>query len=192
MLGYASLAAETGGEHHPNLPATNDLIYGTLAFLLLYLLLAKLVFPRVNKLLDERAANIEGKLERAERDRRQAIALRDRYAEQLERAREEAASLVEEGRRRGEETRKEIIARAEQEAARTLRRAEDQIALERARAVGDVRRDVGQLAVELAGRIVGESMDGERQRRLVDRFIDQLEQPVPNGSRPTSGEGVRG
>ena len=91
MLGYASLAAEAGGEHNPILPATNELIYGTLAFLLLYLLMAKLVFPRVNKLLDERAANIEGKLERAERDRREAIALRDRYAEQLERAREEAA-----------------------------------------------------------------------------------------------------
>jgi F-type H+-transporting ATPase subunit b len=41
----------------------------------------------------------------------------------------------------------------------------------------ELRSEVGRLAVELASRIVGESLDDEaRQRRTVDRFLDELEQ----------------
>jgi F-type H+-transporting ATPase subunit b len=42
--------------------------------------------------------------------------------------------------------------------------------------VNQLRGEVGSLATELASRIVGESLDDdERQRRVVDRFISELE-----------------
>jgi F-type H+-transporting ATPase subunit b len=166
-------AAEEG-HGNPILPETNELIYGTIAFLVLFFLLSRFVFPRVNALLDERARNIEGKLEQAERDRQEATELLASYREQLRRARGEAAQLVEEGRRRGEETRKQTIAKAEADAARIISRAEEEILRERDRAVAEARRDVGMLAVELAGRIIGESVDAEVQQRMVDRFMDEL------------------
>jgi F-type H+-transporting ATPase subunit b len=176
----AQEAAQEGGEHaaeaphNPLLPQFGELVYGIIAFLILYFLLRKFVFPGLNTMLEERSSQIEGKLEQAERDRREAQELRDRYREQLERAREEADRIVEAARRRGEETRKEIIAKAEADAARKLEQADAQITVERDRAIGEVRRDVGALAVQLAERIVGESMDGERQRRVVERFVEAL------------------
>jgi F-type H+-transporting ATPase subunit b len=166
-------AAEEG-HGNPILPEANELIYGTIAFLVLFFLLSRFVFPRVNALLEERAANIEGKLEQAERDRQEAAALLASYKEQLGNAREEATRIVEEGRRRGEEARREIIAKAESDAERLGTRAREEIQRERDRAVAEVRRDVGTLAVELAGRIIGESVDAELQQRMVDRFIDEM------------------
>jgi hypothetical protein len=45
--------------------------------------------------------------------------------------------------------------------------------------------------VVLAERIVGESMDGERQQRVVARFVAELGagQPAPAGSAASNGEG---
>jgi F-type H+-transporting ATPase subunit b len=188
------LAAEEGGTHNPLFPQPEELIWGTVAFLILFGLLSRFVFPAFNKMLEERRANIEGKLEQAERDRREAQELRDRLRAQLERARDEADRIIEEARRRGEERRAELVARAEAEAARKLAQAEEQIATERERAIGEVRRDVGELAVVLAERIVGESMDGERQQRVVARFVEELgtAQPARAGSATTNGEGRTG
>ena len=40
-----------------------------------------------------------------------------------------------------------------------------------------LRAEIGTLAVELASRVVGESLESEaRQRRTVDRFLEQLEE----------------
>jgi F-type H+-transporting ATPase subunit b len=50
--------------------------------------------------------------------------------------------------------------------------------------VASLRSEVGTLATALAGRIVGESLDDEaRQRRVVDRFLAELETQGADGSR---------
>ena len=42
--------------------------------------------------------------------------------------------------------------------------------------MAELRREVGGLAVQLASRIVGESLEDEaRQRRTVERFLDNLD-----------------
>jgi F-type H+-transporting ATPase subunit b len=66
---------------------------------------------------------------------------------------------------------------AQAEAARITSSAQQQITAERQQAVVQLRTDVGRLATDLASRIVGESLEDEaRQRRVVDRFLDELEQ----------------
>jgi len=50
-----------------------------------------------------------------------------------------------------------------------------------------LRTDVGAMAVDLASRVVGESLeDVARQRRIVERFIEGLEQP--DGARPDADQ----
>ena len=69
---------------------------------------------------------------------------------------------------------------AQAEARRIVDAAEAQIAAERQQALASLRAEVGTLATELASRIVGESLaDTARQNRMVDRFLDELEQ-VPS------------
>jgi F-type H+-transporting ATPase subunit b len=167
--------AQAEEEKNILLPALGELIVGSIAFLVVFVFMARYAWPRISSTLAERTQNIEGKLDQAERDRAEAQTLLARYREQLDRAHGEAAEIVEEGRRRGAEARREIVGRAEQESARILARGEEQLRVERERAIAEVRRDVGQLAVLLATRIIGESLDAERQQALVDRFIDEIE-----------------
>ena len=91
-------------------------------------------------------------------------------------ARREAAQL----RAEAEEQRREIIAGASAEAgaraAEIISRGQARLAAERQQAIGQLKADLGNAATDLAELILAEALaDDERQRRLIDRFLSQVE-----------------
>lgn len=50
-------------------------------------------------------------------------------------------------------------------------RAAAEIEAEKTRAIADLRSEVADLALAAAGRVVGETMSDDRQRRLVQEFL---------------------
>ena len=170
------LAQEAAQEEsrNPIFPATNELVWGTIAFLLLLFLMYRTVFPSINKAYKDRRANIEGKLEQAEREREEAEQLLEHYRRRLRDAEDETQRILEEARSNAERVRRDLLAKAEGDAGRELDRARQAIRAERDQAIRQLRNEVGTLAVELATRVVGDSLDRERQLRLVDEYIDEL------------------
>ena len=180
---------------NPILPAANELIWGAVAFFILLFLMYRTVWPGVTKAYQDRRANIEGKLEQAEKDRDEAEELLEKYRERLAAAEDETQRILEEARANAERVRKDLLAKAEADAGRQLERARQAIRSERDQAIRQLRGEVGTLAVELATRVVGESLDRERQLRLVDRYIDQLGDQTQAGaltSRREDGSGGAG
>jgi len=180
---------------NPILPAWNELIWGAVAFFVLLFLMYRTVWPQVNKAYQDRRANIEGKLEQAEKERAEAEKLLERYKERLAAAEDETQRILEEARANAERVRKDLLAKAEADGERQLERARQAIRSERDQAIRQLRGEVGTLAVELATRVVGESLDRERQLRLVDRYIDQLGDQTQAGaltSRREDGSGGAG
>jgi len=180
---------------NPILPAANELIWGAVAFFVLLFLMYRTVWPQVNKAYQDRRANIEGKLEQAEKDRDESERLLERYKQRLAAAEDETQRILEEARANAERVRKELLAKADADAERQLERARLAIRSERDQAIRQLRGEVGTLAVELATRVVGESLDQERQLRLVDRYIDQLGDQTQAGaltSRREDGSGGAG
>jgi F-type H+-transporting ATPase subunit b len=164
------------------LPATNELVWGTVAFILFLLLLWRAgVWRRLGQAMEDRATRIRTDLEKAEEARKEAEALVEQRRRQLGQARSEAAAIVDEARQRAEDIRREMLARAEAESQRIIESARQEIDAERARAARELRREVGRLAVDVAERIVGGSLDGERQMALVDRYIEELSSQSSNG-----------
>jgi len=160
---------------NPLIPHWPELIIGSIAFLIVFALLAKVLMPRISATLAERTDAIEGGLKRAEDAQDEAKRVLAQYRAQLadarheaarirEQANEEAAQIVAQGRADGAAERERIIATASA-----------QIEADRQQAVTALRAEVGSLAVDLASRIVGESLTDEaRQSRLVDRFLGEL------------------
>jgi F-type H+-transporting ATPase subunit b len=171
MLHVLVLAAE---EKNPILPDAAELIYGTIAFLLVFAVLAKFAFPAINKMLAERSGKIQGDLEKAEEARTQAQTELADYREQLVGARDEANRIIEEARKTADQLRRDLAAKAEQEAQATVVRAQEEIRAERDRVFQELRGQVGEIAVELAGRVVGRSLDASAHERLIDEYIDEV------------------
>lgn len=169
------LAAEGAEEEQLQLlPEIPELVWGTLAFALLMAFMFRFAFPRINALLDERAAAIQGQIEEAESQRQEAERLRRQYEEQLADARNQAGQIVEDARGDAERVRRDLIDRAEQEAEGIVNRALEDAQASRARVVSDLRNQVALASVELAGRIVQRELDPERHRDLVDQYINEL------------------
>ena len=180
------LAAE--GEPSPLLPHMSELIVGIIAFGLLYLFLRAKVFPIFEKTFAARRDAIEGGMERAKTAEEEAKETLAQYREQLADARHEAARLREQAREQGTAIIAEMREQAQSEARRLTEQAHQQIEADRVQAVTSLRAQVGTLATDLAGRIVGESLeDDARQRRVVDRFLDELEARADEQSGATAG-----
>jgi F-type H+-transporting ATPase subunit b len=164
-------------QQDPLIPSLPELIIGTICFVLVFGILGKVFMPRIQKMLAERTELIEGGLARSEEAQSQAKDLLDQYRQQLDDARREAARLREEAREQGAQIIAEMRDQAQAEARRITDAAQSQIEAERQQALTSLRAEVGTLATELASRIVGESLaDQARQSRMVDRFLDELEQ----------------
>jgi F-type H+-transporting ATPase subunit b len=165
------------GSQNPLVPNPTELITGLIAFFIVFGVLAKLILPRAQKMLEERTDQIEGGLKRAEDAQADAARLLEQYRAQLAEARHEAARLREEAREQGAQIKEELRQQGEAERQRLVESANVQIQADRQQAVTSLRAEIGALSVELASRVVGESLESEaRQRRIVDRFLEQLEE----------------
>jgi F-type H+-transporting ATPase subunit b len=169
---------------NPLVPNLTELIVGAVTFGIIFFALWKVLIPRLNKTLEERTDKIEGGLQRAEEAQAEANATLARYREQLAEARHEAARLREEAREQGAQIIAEMREQAQAEARRLVDAAHAQIEADRQQAVQSLRTEVGGLAVDLASRVVGESLTDEaRQRRIVERFLDELDQQAERATR---------
>lgn len=171
-------ASEQGGwaNAYPIIPLPGELIFGIIAFAILYWIVAKKVVPRLETMYAERAAAIEGQIEEADKANAEAAELLEQYKAQLAESRAEASKIREDARAEGAQIMAELREKAQADAERIVASAHAQIAAERQQAVISLRAEVGTLATELASKVVGESLEDEaRQRRTVERFLADLE-----------------
>jgi F-type H+-transporting ATPase subunit b len=158
----------------PLLPAKNEIIWGSLAFLVLLGAMWKYGVPAVRNMEQAREDRIRTDLEGAEKAHAEADAEKAQYLAQIADAKNESGRLIEEARQAAESVRTDLIARAETEANEIRARAQADIANQRDQAMAQLRTDVASLSIDLAGRIVERNLDSDTNRQLVDSFIDQV------------------
>ncbi|MGZ4625867.1 MAG: F0F1 ATP synthase subunit B [Kineosporiaceae bacterium] len=185
----AVVAASSDPNEYPILPHWGELIFGLVTFAILYVIVRRNVVPRLETIFAERTAAIEGGIAKAEEAQREAAAALEEYRQQLATSRAEAARIREEARAEAAEIAAEVRQRAQEEAARITAAAQQQIQADRQQVLVQLRSEVGRLAVDLASRIVQESLtDDARQRRVVDRYLAELEDASAGRDR---GDGTR-
>lgn len=177
---------EPAEEHNPILPELDELIFGGLAFLLVFMVLWRYAIPRIGEGLAKRREKIREDLEKAEKARSEAEQLLAQYEERLKEARGEASRIIEEARKTAESVRKDMLTKAEDETRQVVARAQQEIRADRDRTFEELRDEVGELSIEVASRLIGESLDKRRQAKLVDEYIEEIAKSG-NGQRAEAG-----
>ena len=166
-------AAETP---NPIIPLWQEIVIGLIAFGVVFFVLAKYVFPRMEETFKARVDAIEGGIKRAEERQREAEALFEQYQQQLAEARTEAAKIRDQARADANGIREDILRAAREESDRVIAAGRDQLDAQRATIVRELRAEIGQLSVDLASKIVGEALADEARRKgTVERFLNELE-----------------
>jgi F-type H+-transporting ATPase subunit b len=146
-------------------------IVSSINFLIFLALIWTFALRPVSRMLNERRTRIETGLRDAEQARRDREQAESERVAALAEARREANDILNRAQKVAQETRDADIAATRQELERMRQRAAEDIQAEKSRAMADLRAEVASLALEAAGKVVGESMDDARQRRLVEEFL---------------------
>jgi len=146
-------------------------IVAALNFVLFFALIWSFGFRPIANILAERKARIDQGLAdaaQARHDRDSAAAEHDQV---MADARREAQALIAAAQKSAQELREADITATREELGRLREKATADITAERDRALADLRAQVADMALAAAGKVVGESMNDARQRRLVDEFL---------------------
>lgn len=187
ILAATEEAATEGGEHAAKggadliVPHIEELIWGSVAFLLFLLVVYKLIWPKIQEALEGREQKIRDDLEGAESAKAEAEQILDEYRAKLADARDESNKILEEARKTAESLRRDLLAKAEEEAGLIVDRAKDEVEAEKRQAIGDLYREAGKVSIELAEKVVGRSLDRDAQMALVDQYITDLEAMSSSG-----------
>lgn len=167
-------AAEAGEEPSGTdliLPAIEELIWGALAFVAVFLILRKFAFPKLQEGVQARERQIQTDLEAAESAKNEAEQEKRRYQQQIAESRSEANRIVEDARQQAEQVRKDIIAKAEKDAEQITTRAQESIQAERASTLQELQSTIAGMSIQLAEKVVGRSIDASAQKEMVDAYI---------------------
>ena len=147
-------------------------------FVIFIAIIWKFAFTPISKMLGDRKDRIEQGLKDAEQarlDRENAEAGR---IAALQEARREANDILTRAQKVAEESRERDLAATREELERVRARASAELESEKQRAIADLRAEVADLALRAAGKVIGETMTDDRQRRLVQEFLAETGAPA--------------
>lgn len=128
-------------------------------------------FKPVAKMLGDRQARIEQGLKDAEQARKDRESAEQERLAALAEARRESNEILARAQKIAQETRDADIAATRTELERLRSKATEEIEGEKQKALQELRSEVADLALAAAGKVVGESMNDARQRKLVEEFL---------------------
>jgi F-type H+-transporting ATPase subunit b len=159
-----------------------------LNFAVLAILLRALLYGPITRMLDERRAKIEKGLEdarAAETARANAEAERQSI---LDAARAEAQKLRAEANQQAEQAAAKIRADAQAEAVKIKADALSGLSAERDKMLSELRGQIAALAIAASSKLIGESLDRQRQESLIADFFAKVPAEVRSGLAGVSGE----
>ena len=145
-----------------------------IAFVAMILILAKWVYPKVIAAAEARQKQVSEQLAQAEQSRKEAEESLKKAQAQLDEARGQAQGIIAGANKSAEQLREELRQKADEEAKRITERAKSDIEAERQKAVDSVRGEVAGLVIEATSRVLGETLDAEKHRQLIDRAIEEV------------------
>jgi len=153
---------------------TGFAIWVLISMLVFLFVMGKYAVPPILQALNDREQRIKDSLESAEK----AIAKAERISEDNKKALKEAEVKAQKIRKEAieeaEMLRAERIEKAQKDASKLLEDARKTIEQEKKQALSELRNEVAELAVKSASMIIGEELDQDKNKKLVDKFIGDL------------------
>ena len=142
--------------------------------LITFLIIKKLLFKPVKKMLAAREQEVQAMYGAAEQTQSEAESLRQEYTERLSQAKAEAAEIVGSATRRAAVRSEEILRESSQQAAAMMKKAENTIEQERKKVMNELKDEVAGLSVMIASKVVERDVKQADHDRFIEEFIDKV------------------
>jgi F-type H+-transporting ATPase subunit b len=158
------------GELGINIPL---LISQLISFLILLVVLYFVAYKRILKMLDERTNRVKESLEQAESVKHQSAIAEEEVKKQIQAASQRGQELISQATQISDDIRAKAQDLAKQDTELLIEKARQSIKTEREFAVDELRREFTNLTILAAGKVVGESLDKETHKKLIDKVMQE-------------------
>jgi F-type H+-transporting ATPase subunit b len=162
MGGFASLGI--------NLPL---LVVFIVNFIILLVMLRLFLYQPVMKVLDERAKKTRDAMELAEATKKEFEQAKGEVQKQIEKGRQEAQAVITQAMQVGERLKEESRQEAAKQAQVIIDRARSELEAERDKIVGDLRREFVDISIAAAEKVIKETLDREKHRKLIEETLQE-------------------
>lgn len=149
-------------------------IWITIVFSILLLLLSRFAWKPITTALKERESRIDSSLKQAERLQEETRKLQADNEKARRDAEQEARRMLAEARETAEKLRTDEIERTKADIALLKTQAQDEIERQKQGALDSLRAEVATIAVQAAERILKAELDEKRHAALVNDFVSKL------------------
>ena len=162
MGGFASLGI--------NLPL---LVVFIVNFIVLLVLLRLFLYKPVMKVLDERAQRTKEAMDLAEATKKEYEQAKGEVQKQIEKGRQEAQAIITQAMQVGERLKEESRQETAKQAQVMIDRARSELEAERDKIVGDLRREFVDISIAAAEKVIKETLDKEKHRKLIEETLQE-------------------
>ena len=143
-------------------------------FLLVFGILATVVWPKILGGLEDRQQKIQGDIEQAEQSRAEAEKARADFEAQLAEARKQAAETVAQAKADAQRVADELRAANDAELTQLRTKAMADIESAKSAAVAEIHAEAGALATAVASKILGREITVADQQQLVQESLAEM------------------
>jgi F-type H+-transporting ATPase subunit b len=150
------------------------MIWTVLIFIILVVLLKKYAWGPLIKSLHDREQGIKDSVDKAEYLKQEAEKILEENKLLLAKADEESRKILNESRQLADKIRSDLMSKANEDAQGVIQRAKAEIEREKVAALNELKDEIASLAVQAAGKIIDENLDANKQKKIIDDFINQI------------------
>jgi F-type H+-transporting ATPase subunit b len=156
------------------IPKLPQLLTQMLGFIFFVMILGKVAWGPILNMLDERRGTVEKDYAAAEKNLSEAEQLKSEFELKLSDIKVIEREKVQEAVKRGEGLADGIVTKARSTADEAKTKATQDIELEAHKAQLELRDSVVTMALGAAEKVIGEKMDDDLHRKLIQQYIDTL------------------
>ena len=179
LAAFPTLAFASSGEEEAAgglsviMPNLLEYVPMLVAFIILWIILAKFGWPMFNGMLEKRENTIREALKKSEEAQIESERVLQEYRQQLADAKAQAAQIISDARATGEAVKADISAKAQSEAEDMIAKAKVAIEAEKKQAVADLQGSVVDISVDVAAKLIGEDLTEGEHRKIIERYVSE-------------------
>lgn len=156
-------------------PDLGLIFWMTLAFLVVFFVVAKMGFSTIVKAVDERKRYVDESLEKAHKASERLENIKQEGEDILREARIRQAELLKEAAATRDQILQDAREKARKESERMINEAKAEIENEKVAAISSIRKQVALLSVGIAEKVLRNNLtDDKAQMILIDRMLDEV------------------
>ncbi|MBQ2906463.1 MAG: F0F1 ATP synthase subunit B [Bacteroidales bacterium] len=153
------------------------LFWMTIAFGIVFFVLAKFAFPVINGMLKKREEEINNALELAERTHKEMEQLQADNEQLLQQAREERVKMLNEAKQLSDKFVEDAKAKANEEKDRIIENAKEVIEHEKLAATTEIKNQIADISIKVAEKILGKALESDKEQLdYINRLLEEIEE----------------